>query len=143
VKSFADVRAGALASPRTTTMLLGLFAILALVVTAAGIGGVIALSVSERTREIAVRMALGARRADVLAMVLRHGLTMVALGLVLGGLGALGLARLMGSLLYDIPPTDPATYVGVAVLVVIVAAVAGLAPARRAAGIDPMVALRA
>jgi ABC-type antimicrobial peptide transport system permease subunit len=116
---------------------------LALVVTAAGIGGVIALTVSQRTREIAVRMALGARRIDVIAMVLRQGLGLVVAGLVLGAVGALALGRLMASLLFDIAPTDPMTFATVAILVVVVAALACFAPARRAAGIDPMVMLRA
>jgi len=143
LRTFNDVRAGALASPRLTTLLLGLFAILALVITAAGIGGVIALTVSQRTREIAVRMALGARRADVLSMILRQALELVAIGLAVGGLGAYALGHLMTSLLYDVAPTDPATYLGVIVLVIGVAVLACWAPARRAAGIDPMVALRA
>lgn len=143
VRSFDEVRAGSLASPRTTAMLLGLFAMLALVVTAAGIGGVIALTVSQRTREIAVRMALGAKRADVVAMVLRQGLGLVLAGLVLGAAAALALGRLMATLLFDIAPTDPVTYLTVALLVIVVAALACFAPARRAAGIDPMVMLRA
>jgi ABC-type antimicrobial peptide transport system permease subunit len=143
VRSFDEVRAGSLASPRTTALLLGLFAMLALVVTAAGIGGVIALTVSQRTREIAVRMALGAKRADVVTMVLRQGLGLVLAGLVLGAGVALALGRLMSTLLFDIAPTDPVTFVSVAVLVIVVAALACFAPARRAAGIDPMVMLRA
>jgi predicted permease len=143
VRSFDEVRAGSLASPRTTALLLGLFAMLALVVTAAGIGGVIALTVSQRTREIAVRMALGAKRADVIAMVLRQGMGLVLAGLVVGAAAALALGRLMATLLFDIAPTDPVTYVSVALLVIVVAALACFAPARRAAGIDPMVMLRA
>lgn len=143
LRTFDAVRDGALASPRLTTLLLGLFAIFALVITATGIGGVIALSVTQRTREIAVRMALGAQRRDVLSLILRQALGLVIVGLIFGAAGAYALGHLMTSLLYDVAPSDPATYVVVALVVVAVATFACWAPARRAAGIDPMVALRA
>jgi ABC-type antimicrobial peptide transport system permease subunit len=88
-------------------------------------------------------MALGARRADVVALVLRQGLTLVLAGLLLGGAGALALGRLMASFLFEVPPTDPLTFLAVGALLVGVATLACLLPARRAAGIDPMHALRA
>jgi len=143
VRTLEEVRAATLASPRLTAMLLGLFAALALAITAAGLGGVIALTVSQRTREIAVRMALGAQRRDVVGQVLWQGLGLVLVGLGLGAAGALALGRLMASLLYAIEPTDPTTFVAVGAVLVLTAIIACLLPARRAAGIDPMIALRA
>jgi putative ABC transport system permease protein len=142
VRTLDEVRAASLASPRLTAMLLGLLALLALAITAAGLGGVIALTVSQRTREIAVRMALGARRGQVLAEVLRQGLALAIAGLGIGALGALALGRALRSLLYEIRPTDLATYVGAGLVLLAVAVVACAVPARRAAGIDPMIALR-
>ena len=127
---------------RFTTVLLGTFAALALALTAVGIFGVISYSVSQRTREIGLRMALGARSGDVLAMVLRDGLLLTAIGIVIGVAGALALTRVLSNLLYEISPSDPLTFGGVAALILAVAAAACLIPARRAATVDPMVALR-
>ncbi len=143
VRTLEEVRSATLSTPRATTAVIALFAILALVVTAAGVGGVLALTVSQRSREIALRMALGARRGDVLAMVVRQGLSMVVIGLVIGTAGAFVLGRLMASFLYEVRPHDPLTFAGVAVVLVGVAALACVLPARRAASIDPMEALRA
>jgi ABC-type antimicrobial peptide transport system permease subunit len=113
-----------------------------LLITAAGIGGVLALSVSQRTTEIGVRMAMGARRDEVMAMILRQGLGLVLVGLALGIVGAFALSRMLDRLLFGIPPTDPVTYAAVAALLLLVAAAACLLPARRAASVDPLVALR-
>lgn len=143
IQTLVQARDDSMAAPRTTTILLGLFAVLALVVTAAGIAGVIALSISQRTQEIGVRMALGASRIAVLGMMVRHGMSLVLLGMVIGGAGAWGLVRLMDTMLFDIEPTDPVTFVGVSLLLLLIAAGACLIPARRAASIDPMIALRA
>jgi ABC-type antimicrobial peptide transport system permease subunit len=123
-------------------MLLGIFALVALLITAAGIGGVLALSVSQRTVEIGVRMAMGAERGAVMRMILGQGLGLVLAGLALGLLGATLLSRLIERLLFGVPPTDPLTYAAVAILLLAVAAAACLLPARRAASVDPLVALR-
>jgi ABC-type antimicrobial peptide transport system permease subunit len=104
---------------------------------------VIAFSVSQRTQEIGVRMALGAGRGEVLGMVLREGLRLVGLGLVLGALAAILLGRLMTGLLFHVETTDPLTFAGMSLVLVLIAAAACLVPARRAATVDPLVALRA
>jgi putative ABC transport system permease protein len=143
VQTLDEVRGEALASPRLTTTLLLMFALLALCITAAGLGGVVAFSVSQRTQEIGVRMALGAGRGEVLGMVLREGLRLVVFGLALGIAAAVLLTRLMTGLLFHVKATDPVTFVGMALILIIIAAVACLAPARRASTVDPMVALRA
>jgi predicted permease len=143
IETLEQVRSRALASPTLIATLLGLFALLALVITAAGIGGVLAFSVNQRTQEIGIRMALGASRGAVLKMVLRQGLTLVVLGLAAGTIGAFFLARLMKEVLYGVSPTDPLTFVAVTVVLLGVAVVACLMPARRATMVDPITALRA
>ncbi|MFY9609667.1 MAG: ABC transporter permease [Blastocatellia bacterium] len=142
VQTLERVRSESLASPRLTTVLLGLFAALALVITAAGIAGVMALSVSQRTHELGVRMALGATSARVMTMVMRQGMTLVIGGLVLGVIGALALTQLMSALLFSVGPTDPLTFLAVALVLMAVAAVSCFLPARRVTTIDPMIALR-
>ena len=107
VQTLATVRSESTASPRLTAVLLGLFAALALVITAAGLAGVMALTVSQRTHEIGIRMALGATTGSVLHLVLRQGLTLVGLGLALGLVGAFALTQLMSTLLFAVAPTDP------------------------------------
>ncbi len=142
IEPLEQIRLDALAPPRLTATLLGLFALVALAITAAGIGGLLAFSVGQRTQEIGVRMALGASRGDVVWMILRQGLSMVGLGLALGIAGAFALTRLMTTLLYDVPATDPLTFAAVIGTLVVVASIASIAPARRATGISPMTALR-
>jgi predicted permease len=142
VKTLQQVRDESVASPRLTAWLLALFAGLALLITAAGISGVMALSVTQRTREIGIRMALGATRAGILAMVMRQGMTLVLLGLVAGIMGALTLNRLMASLLFATPAADPVTFAATSFLLLVVAGAACLVPALRATSIDPMLALR-
>jgi predicted permease len=141
-RTLAEVRASTLDSPRLTATLLGLFALLALVITATGIAGVIAFSVNQRTQEFGVRMALGAPRGSVLGMVLRQGLRLVLAGLAIGMAGAIVLTRVMTTLLFGVEPTDALTFLAVTMVLVAVAAAACLVPARRAASVDPMVALR-
>jgi putative ABC transport system permease protein len=141
-RTLAEVRSESLASPTLVATLLGLFGALALVITAAGIAGVIAFSVNQRTQEFGIRMALGAQRASVLSLVLRQGLALVLSGLAIGLAGALVLTRLLTTLLFGIQPTDGLTFVAVSMVLIAVAAVACLIPARRAASVDPMVALR-
>ena len=130
------------AGPRFLAVLLGCFAGVALVLAALGVYGVLAYSVSQRTREIGVRVALGARQGGVLLMVVRDGMGLVAIGLALGLLAAVGLSRLLRGQLYGVSPTDPLAYGAVAVLLGVVALLACWGPARRAARVDPMVALR-
>jgi putative ABC transport system permease protein len=142
IRTLAEVRAESVASPRLTAILLGIFALVALVITAAGIGGVLALSVSQRTTEIGVRMAMGAERGAVMRMVLEQGLGLVLAGLALGLVGALALSRLVERLLFGVPSTDPLTYAVVAAMLLAAAVAACLLPARRAASVDPLVALR-
>lgn len=141
-RSLEDVRSGSLASPRLTALLLGLFAILALVITATGIVGVLAFSVSQRFHEFGIRLALGAQRGEVLGMVLRQGMALVAIGLGIGLAVSLVFARLMNDLLYEVRSTDPLTFLAVAGVLLAVAATACFFPARRATNADPMQTLR-
>jgi putative ABC transport system permease protein len=143
IRTLEQIRHESLSPPRLTTLLLGLVAALALALSAAGIGGVIAYSVSQRTQEIGIRMAMGAARGRVLTMVLGQGLRPIAVGLGLGLLGALALGRVMGDLLFGIQPTDPLCLSGSAAVLAAVSVVACLLPARRATRIEPMRALRA
>jgi predicted permease len=137
-----QVRSGVLDSPRLTAILLALFAGLALLITATGIVGVIGFSVGQRLPEFGIRMALGARPAEIVQMVLRQGMTLVASGLALGLVGALAMARLLSGLLFGVAPTDLPTLAGVCVLLFAVAGAACFVPARRATRADPMGALR-
>jgi putative ABC transport system permease protein len=132
----------AVAQPKFNTLLLTLFAGLALLLTAVGLYGVIAYSVAQRTQEIGVRLTLGAQTSDVVKLVLRQGLLLTALGLVIGVGAAFALTRLMTELLYGVTPTDPLTYTVIALLLTLVALLACWIPARRAAKVDPLVALR-
>ena len=131
-----------LASPRTTTILLGIFAGLALAISAAGIAGVMALSVSQRTHELGIRIALGQSTASVLQMVVRQGIGLALAGTLLGILGALGVSRLLSSLLYQTSPTDILTYVAVSLVFLSAAIVSCVIPAWRVTTIDPTQALR-
>ena len=122
--------------------LLSIFAGIALLLAAIGIYGLMAYTVQQRTQEIGIRMALGAKPSDVLRMVLRHGLLLCIVGIAAGISGAFAVIRLMKSLIFGVSPTDPVTFVGVAVLLAAVAFTACWIPARRASRVDPMVALR-
>jgi ABC-type antimicrobial peptide transport system permease subunit len=140
--TLAQARTDTLATRRLTMLLLAVFAGLALLITVTGIGGVIATTVGQRTREFGVRLALGAEPASLLGMVMRQGLTMVVAGLVLGLAGAFALSRVLATLLFDTVPTDPATFAIVALVLLIAALTACFLPARRTMRVDPMVALR-
>ncbi|MEW6210921.1 MAG: ABC transporter permease [Acidobacteriota bacterium] len=143
VHPLEQARDETLASPRLMTNLLLLFAALALTITTAGIAGVIALSVSQRTNEIGIRMAMGATPAKVIWALTRQGLLLVSVGATIGLVGALALSRILRGLLFDVEPTDIITYTAVSFVLIFVAAVACFLPARKATGIDPILALRA
>jgi len=142
VQTLEQVRGTRLSEPRVTTALLTSFAILALVITAAGLAGVIAYSVNQRLTEIGIRIALGADGSSVVWLVMRQGLGLVVAGLAAGVATSLAVTKLMSGLLYDTPPTDGVTFTGVAALLMVIAAAACLLPARRALTVDPVQALR-
>jgi putative ABC transport system permease protein len=133
---------GSVAQPKFSMLMLTVFAAVALILTAAGVYGVISYSVAQRTHEIGVRIALGARRSDVVGMVVRQVALLSAVGLVIGGAGALAGGRVLATMLYDLQPTDPPTFVGVAVIVLAVSIAAAALPALRAARTDPITVLR-
>jgi len=142
MRPMEQVVAETMASRRLTLWLVGAFAALALVLASVGIYGVMSYAVTERVHEIGVRMALGAQRRDVLRLVVGHGMRQAAIGLLLGSMAAFFAARAMTTLLFGIPPGDPLTYIGIAVVLALAALVACYIPARRATSVDPMVALR-
>jgi len=142
VNTLAELRSTSLARPRLTATLLAIFAGLALFVTLAGITGVIATSVSERTREFGIRMALGAEAHAVVRMVLGQGMALVLAGLALGMIGSFFATRVLSGFLFEIEPTDPLTFLSVSLVLLAVAAVACFLPARRATLVQPTVALR-
>jgi putative ABC transport system permease protein len=142
IETMEQYISGSVSDQRLAAFLLGMFALLALVLAAIGIYGVISYSVTQRTHEIGIRIALGASRRDVLRLVLGRSLTLALVGIGIGVAAALGLTRLMTSLLYEVKPADPATYVAVSVVLVAVALAASYLPARRAMKVDPVEALR-
>lgn len=142
IRTLQQARDQSVAAPRVTASLLGLFAALALLIAAAGIGGIMALSVSQRVREIGIRMALGAHPARIVKMLVGQGLGLALLGIGIGIAGGLAVTRLLKSLLFEVTPTDPVTFASVAFVLVAAATIAIWIPARRAASIDPNTALR-
>ena len=142
VQTMEKLRGGATAQEQFNLLLVGLFAALALVLAAVGLYGVTAYAVAQRTRELGIRLALGAQPGDVLRIVLGQGARLVAIGLAIGTVASLALTRLMTTLLFGIGTRDPITFGGVFVLLAIVSLLACYIPARRAMRVDPVVALR-
>jgi putative ABC transport system permease protein len=142
IRTMADILSESVARQRFSMLLLGTFAAVALILAAVGIYGVMSYSVAQRTREIGLRMALGAQRSDVLKLVVGQGLKLVLIGVACGLVAAFILTRVMSSLLFGVSATDPATFITISLLLVSVAVLASYIPARRATKVDPMVALR-
>ena len=142
ITSVTDLVGAATAETWFQARLISTFSILALCLAAIGIYGVLAYGVSERTREIGIRMALGAKKSDITFMLLKRTLILVTTGVALGGCGALMLTRVLGKYLFEVKPSDPATFVSVATVLAFIGMVAGLLPAQRATGVNPVMALR-
>jgi putative ABC transport system permease protein len=143
VRTLPDYLSKSIAQPRLNAMLVGLFALIALLLAAAGIFGVMSYSVTQRTQEIGIRLALGAQRYDVLCLIIGQGMRFVAAGVVLGLIGVIVCTRLLQSLLFGVGATDLPTMFAVTLILTAVAFVACLLPARRASRVDPIIALRA
>jgi putative ABC transport system permease protein len=142
VRTLAQRVSEATAVTRALTLLFGGFALLALVLGSVGIYGIVAYAVTQRTQEIGIRMALGARRADILQLILKHGVVLVLSGVAIGIAGAFALTRFLASLLFGVTPNDAVTFVIVPVLFFLIAMVASFIPARRATKVNPLIALR-
>jgi putative ABC transport system permease protein len=142
LRTMEDVIAGSVQSRRFVMSLHSIFAGLAMLLAAIGLYGVMSYAISQRTHEIGIRMALGAQKGDVLKLVVRQGMSLAVLGIVLGALLSVALTRLISGLLYGVSARDPFVFAVVAALLGSVALVASYIPARRAAKVDPMVALR-
>jgi putative ABC transport system permease protein len=142
IRTMDQVVADSQMSPRFTLILLGIFAVIALALAAVGIYGVVSYAVTQRTREIGIRIALGAARGDVLRLVLGQGTALAVAGVIVGLGAALALTRLMSSLLFGVSATDPAIFAGAALFLAAIALLATYLPARRAMQVDPMVSLR-
>ena len=137
-----EIISNSISDRRFSMILLGVFAALALLLSSIGIYGVISYLIGERTHEIGIRMAIGAQRKDILALVLGEGVRLALLGAAIGVAAGLGLTRLMANLLYEVSATDPLTFVAVPIVLLGVALLACYIPARRALQVDPMTALR-
>lgn len=141
-RSLTDVISFALLPAKAGAALFSLFGVIALALATVGLYGVMSYMVSQRTHEIGIRMAIGAKKHDVLKLIMKQGLTLTLIGIAIGIVISLGFTRVLRVLLYDVSPSDPLTFISIAVLLVTVATLAILIPARRAMKVDPMVALR-
>ena len=142
VQTLEEIRDETIAPQRLNATLIGLFALLALAIAMVGVAGVLAFSVSQRTNELGIRLALGAERGAILRMILGEGAAMALVGLLVGGVAAIPLSRLLGGLLFGVEPVDPLTIGLAAVVLLAVALVAAWIPARTATAVDPITALR-
>jgi putative ABC transport system permease protein len=142
IRPMQTVLASSLARQRFSASLLGIFAMIALALSAVGIFGVMTAMVTQRTRELAVRLALGAHPRKVLQLVLSHGATLAGIGIAIGLFGAFALSRVVAGMLYDVAPTDPFNLFSVSLLLAAVALLACYIPARRATRLDPIITLR-
>jgi ABC-type antimicrobial peptide transport system permease subunit len=142
LRQLKELVAASVSRPRFYTTILGVFASIALILAAVGIYGVISYAVSLRTRELGIRIALGATGRQVSGLVLQQGVGLAIAGVAVGGAGAYWLTRLLSKLLFGVSATDPLTFVGVAALLTAIAAIASFVPARRAAKVDPLLAMR-
>lgn len=142
IMPLTDRIGGSLSDERFLSVLLGLFSLAGLLLACVGVYGVLAYAVSQRVRELGVRIAFGARPTDVLTLVLRDGLGMVVFGLVIGLAGAIGVTRVLEGLLFGVDPFDPGTFAAVSALVLVVAVLAAYLPARRASDLDPVGSLQ-
>jgi putative ABC transport system permease protein len=142
VQTMNKLLSDTMANRRFSTLLLGIFAALALVLASVGVYGVISYSVTSRTHEVGIRRALGANKSDILRLVVGQAMALAMTGVAIGIAGAFALTRLMSSLLFQVSATDAITFLTVALLIAVVALVASFIPARRAAKVDPVIALR-
>jgi putative ABC transport system permease protein len=142
VRTMDELLERTLSAPKFALLLFGLFAGLAMILAAIGIYGVMTTTVTQRTHEIGLRMALGAQKRDVLRLVIRQAMVLVVIGIAAGLAAAAALTRLMASLLFDVSATDPTTFVVIALILTVVAFLASYVPAWRATKVDPLVALR-
>ena len=142
IRNMEQIVYGSVAQPRFNMLMLGIFAAVALILAAVGVYGVMNYSVAQQTHEIGIRMALGAQQSQILSMVIQQGFVLVGIGVAIGLAGALIVTQFMSSLLYGVKAMDPTTFVGVALLLAIVALIASYIPARKATRVDPMIALR-
>jgi predicted permease len=143
VQTGEEARLGTFWQFRLFGWMFSIFGVIALVLASVGVYGVLSYAVSQRTQEIGVRLALGASRRNVFAMIVSHGARLAAIGIVFGVAGAFGVTRVVRTLLYNVSATDPLSFVATAVFLVVVAVLASYVPARRATSVDPMIALRA
>jgi putative ABC transport system permease protein len=141
-QTMGEIMSTVISQPRFRALLAGAFAGLAMLLAAVGIYGVLSQSVVQRTNEIGIRMALGAERGDILSLIISQGLKVILAGITIGVIGAVVVARLLSSLLFDVAPTDLLTFIFIPSLLTIVSLLACYIPARRAIKVDPMVALR-